>query len=60
MILSLATRFGWKIHQVDMKRYFLHGDLSKEFFMEQPIGFVMDSHLVFQIKKPLYGLKQAL
>jgi hypothetical protein len=59
MILSLATHFGWKIHQMDVKSDFLHGDLSEEIFMEQPPGFVTDSNLVFQLKKSLYGLKQA-
>jgi hypothetical protein len=27
LILSFATRFGWQIHQMDVKSDFLHGDL---------------------------------
>jgi hypothetical protein len=46
MILSLVAHFGWKIHQMDVKSSFLHGDLSEEIFMEQPLGFVIDSNLV--------------
>jgi hypothetical protein len=46
LILSLVAHFGWKIHQMDVKSVFLHGDLSEEIFMEQPPSFVIDSNLV--------------
>jgi hypothetical protein len=46
LILSLATRFGWLIHQMDVKSAFLHGDLAKEIYMEQPLSFMIDSTLV--------------
>jgi hypothetical protein len=57
LILSLATHFGWQIHQMDVKSAFLHNDLSEEIYMEQPLVFVMDSNLVCQLNKSLYGLK---
>jgi hypothetical protein len=44
---------------MDVKRNFLHGDLFKEIFMEQPHGFVINSNVVCRLKKSLYGLKQA-
>eukprot|EP00253_Pinus_taeda_P014148 PITA_14148 len=60
LVLSLATSFKWEIHQMDVKSTFLHGDLHKEIYMEQPIGFIQtDSSLVCQLKKSLYGLRQA-
>jgi hypothetical protein len=59
LILSLVARFGWKIHQMDVKGAFLLVDLSKKKFMEQPLGFVTYSNLVCRLKKSLYGLKQA-
>jgi hypothetical protein len=43
LILSPVARFGWKIHQMNVKSAFLHGDLSEEIFMEQPSGFAIDS-----------------
>jgi hypothetical protein len=44
LIVSLvSTRFGWKIHQMDVKSVFPRGDLFEDFSMEKPLGFVIDS-----------------
>ena len=44
-----------------MKTAFLHGDLEKEIYMEQPEGFEVaeKEHLVYKLNKSLYSLKQA-
>ena len=61
LVLSLATSCKWKVHQMDVKSPFLHGDLKEEIYMEQPPGYVQnDSSLVCRLKKSLYGLKQSL
>eukprot|EP00253_Pinus_taeda_P024696 PITA_24696 len=60
LTLAIAAAQGWEVHQMDVKNAFLHGDLSEEIYMEQPHGFIQDSSLVCRLKKPLYGLKQAL
>eukprot|EP00253_Pinus_taeda_P004720 PITA_04720 len=57
--LSIAAAHGWEVHQMDVKNAFLHGDLSKEIYMEQPHGFIQDSSLVYILRKSLYSLKQA-
>jgi hypothetical protein len=44
---------------MDVKNAFLHGDISKDIYMEHPQGFMQDSSLVCQLKKSLYGLKKA-
>jgi hypothetical protein len=59
LALAIAVTKGWEVHQMDVKNVFLHGDLSKEIYMDQPQGFMHDSSLVCQLKKSLYGLKQA-
>eukprot|EP00253_Pinus_taeda_P036077 PITA_36077 len=60
LILSLAASFKWEVHQMDVKYSFLHGDLHEEIYMEQPPSFIqIDSSLLCQLKKSLYGLKKA-
>ena len=39
IILSLATHFGWEMHQFDVKNVFLHGSLEEEVYMEIPPGY---------------------
>jgi hypothetical protein len=62
VIIALASIFGWKLHQMDVKPTFLNGKIEQEVFVEQPDGFVLhnkDTH-VCKLRKALYGLKQAI
>lgn len=61
VVLSLLVLRNWPLHHLDVKHAFLHGQLSKPVFMEQPPGFI-DPHFlnhVCRLRKALYGLKQA-
>ena len=61
-MLRLAASLNLEVEQLDVKTAFLHGDIDKEIYMEQPEGFEVKGkeHLVCKLKKSLYGLKQAL
>jgi hypothetical protein len=61
MLIALATKCNWELHQLDVKSAFLNGDLKEEIYLVQPEGFVKQGqeHLVCRLKKALYGLKQA-
>eukprot|EP00253_Pinus_taeda_P002810 PITA_02810 len=61
MLISLATKYNWELHQLDVKSAFLNGELKEEIYLVQPKGFVKkgQEHLVCRLKKALYGLKQA-
>jgi hypothetical protein len=61
IIISLATVFGWKLHQMDVNTAFLNSEVEQEVYIEQPEGLMIhrkESH-VCKLKKTLYGLKQA-
>ena len=60
-VIAVATSKGWIMHQMDAKNVFLHGELQEEFYVEQPHGYVDESHpdYVCRLCKALYGLKQA-
>ncbi|GJT11601.1 retrovirus-related pol polyprotein from transposon TNT 1-94 [Tanacetum coccineum] len=61
IILALAAQKQWKVFQFDVKSAFLNGDLHKEVYVSQPLGFENfdDPNKVFRLKKALYRLKQA-
>ncbi|GKB71633.1 putative RNA-directed DNA polymerase, partial [Tanacetum coccineum] len=39
VVLGLAASLDLEVEQIDVKTTFLHGDLDKEIYMEQPEGF---------------------
>jgi len=59
-IITMAVAKGWSLHQMNVNNVFLHGDLHEEMYIEQPLGYVDQTHpnLVYRLKKALYGLKQ--
>ena len=61
LLLSMAAMRSWPLFRLDIKNVFLHGDLAKEEYMEQPLGFVSqgESGLVCKLHHSLYGLKQS-
>ncbi|RDY10921.1 hypothetical protein CR513_04481, partial [Mucuna pruriens] len=61
LLLAMAAIRHWPLHQLDIKNAFLHCDLDKEIYMEQPPGFAAQggSGLVCKLRRSLYGLKQS-
>jgi hypothetical protein len=59
-IIAMVAAKGWSFYQLDVKNIFLHGNLQKEMYMEQPLGCAHQTHpnLVCRLKKTLYCLKQ--
>jgi hypothetical protein len=58
-IIAMVASKGWFLHQMDVKNVFFHGDLQEDMYMEQPPGYVDQTHpnLVCRLKKALYNLK---
>ena len=40
LLLSMAAMSSWPLYQLDIKNAFLHGDMAKDVYMEQPLRFV--------------------
>lgn len=58
-LISLAAKYDLDIDQMDAVTAFLQGDIDETIYMEQPEGFNDGSGRVCQLKRSIYGLKQA-
>ena len=58
-MLGVVAAENLELIQLDVKSAFLHSDLKEEIYMEQSKGFVAygQEHLVYRLRKSLYGLK---
>ncbi|KAL8089363.1 hypothetical protein AgCh_038981 [Apium graveolens] len=61
ILLCIAAHLDYEFWQMDVKTAFLNGSLEETIYMQQPEGFIKEGqkHLVFKLKKSIYGLKQA-
>lgn len=61
LLLTIAGKRRLKIYHYDAKTAFLNGELKETIFMKQPEGYAIagKEHLVCNLMKSLYGLKQA-
>lgn len=61
LVLDVAVKRNWNIHQLHINHAFLKGTLQDKVYVTQPPGFVDPDrpHHVCRLNKALYGLKQA-
>jgi hypothetical protein len=60
VLFALAAQYGWDIWGFDVSSAFLNAELHDQVYMEQPVGFRDGSSNVYQLLRPIYGLKQLL
>ncbi|KAL0379253.1 UNVERIFIED_CONTAM: Retrovirus-related Pol polyprotein from transposon TNT 1-94 [Sesamum radiatum] len=60
-IIALVAHFYMDLHQMNVKTAFLNSELEEKVYMKQPKGlpFSNGEHLVYKLKKSIYGLKEA-
>ncbi|GJS56007.1 ribonuclease H-like domain-containing protein [Tanacetum coccineum] len=61
IFVAYVAHKSFLIYQMDVKTYFLNGQLKEEVYVAQPDGFVDLDHpeKVYRLRNALYGLKQA-
>ena len=61
IILAIVLRMDLEFYQMDVKTAFLNGELDKEIYMDQPLGFEIKGQecKVCKLQSSIYGLKQA-
>ncbi|SGZ35017.1 BQ5605_C068g12845 [Microbotryum silenes-dioicae] len=58
-LLALAATNGLHVHQADIDKAYLHGDLDHDIWMTAPRGFDLPGDKVLRLRRSIYGLKQA-
>ncbi|SCV69323.1 BQ2448_2343 [Microbotryum intermedium] len=58
-LLALAAANGLHVHQADINKAYLHGDLDYDIWMTAPRGFDFPGNKVLRLRRSIYGLKQA-
>ena len=58
-LLALAAKLNLETHHLDIETTFLNGTLDEEIYMRAPDDSNTKSDGIWQLKKSLYGLKQA-
>jgi hypothetical protein len=41
MTISLYSSMGWKLHHMDVKKFFLNAEIEEEVYIEKPDGFMI-------------------
>ena len=59
--MALVAHFNLELHQMDVKKSFLNGDIDETIYMVQLENFVSGDakQTVCKLKKSIYGLNQA-
>ena len=59
IIMTLIAHYDLEVHQMNVKTFFLNGDLEENVYMDQPMEFSVEGneHMVCKLKKSIYSFK---
>jgi hypothetical protein len=58
-IYAWTASEDWELNKIDMKVFFLHGELDKPVYMTQPKGYEAGKDKVCKVYKSIYGMPNA-
>ena len=58
-IYAWTASEDWELNKIDMKVFFLHGELDKPVYMTQPKGYETGKGKVCKVYKSIYGMPNA-
>lgn len=58
-VIALALACHMEFHQLDINNAFLHGFIEEDLYMQPPLGYKRVTGQVCNVKRCIYGLKQA-
>ena len=61
LILAIVAHMDLELHQMDVKKTFLNGELNEEIYMEQLVGFIIQRQecKLCKLSQSIYGFKKS-
>lgn len=61
-ILAIVAHLDLDLFEIDVKTTFLNGEINKEIYVDQPIGFYVkgQEYKVCHLRHSIYGLKKII
>ena len=58
-VIATAVQHNLKLYEIDVTTAFLNGNLKEEIYIKQPVAIKGQKHLVFRLKRSIYGSKKS-
>ncbi|MDA9766720.1 reverse transcriptase domain-containing protein, partial [bacterium] len=59
ILINIAAILGWDIFTIDVSQAYTQGELLDDIFIKAPRSHPLPKGVVYKLKRPLYGTKQA-
>ena len=59
ILINIAAILGWDIFTIDVSQAYTQGELLDDIYIKAPRSHPLPKGVVYKLKRPLYGTKQA-